>query len=114
MTPPYKLDTTEQLVWDSESSAAVLGSADGFLLILLDGLLPHASLEFATVRGYFYCGVLCVVNGSMEIEGPEEIECRRLLLRAAVPFAEYIAAKAPKDDSAEWCANLWKLEDPRA
>lgn len=105
------MDATEKLILQSTASAVVLGSGDKFVLIPLEGTLPQASLDLAAARGYGYAGVIAVVNNQVEIEGPE----RELLLLAAVPFAEYVVAQtAAKDDSAEWLARLWSLEDPRA
>lgn len=107
------MDATEKLILQSAASAAVLSSGDDFLLIPLeDGTLPQASVDFAKTRGYFYCGVLCVVNGQVEIEGPQE--CRPVLLRAAVPFAEYVVARnVPTDDSVDFLERLHRLDDPR-
>jgi hypothetical protein len=107
------MDATEKLVSQSATSAAVLGSGDDFLLVPLEGgTLPVASVEIAKARGYFYCGVLCVVNGHVEIEGPQEF--RPILLRAAVPFAEYVVAKKRAGDAVDWLEKLHSLPDSRA
>ena len=104
------MDATEKLILQSTASAVVLGNGDQFLLVPVDGALPQASLELAKTRGYGYAGVLCVVNGHVEIEGP----VRDLLLLAAVPFAEYVVAKrTTTGDSVAWCESLMRLEDTR-
>jgi hypothetical protein len=104
------MDASEKLLLQSKVSAVVLGCRDQFVLVPLDGLLPQASLDLAKARGYSYAGVVCVVNDQVEIEGPE----RELLLRAAVPFAEYVVAKrTATDDSVTWCESRRRLEDPR-
>jgi len=51
------MDAQQQLAWNCEDSVVVLGKGKEFLLVPLGEAIP-ASLQFANVCGYTYCGVI--------------------------------------------------------
>lgn len=122
MDAPYKLDPMQQLVWDSEISVACLGRNDGEHVLIplpFDAHAQAVTLQIATERGYSYCGAFGFRAGDCSsVVEPTNPDALPIMLQAAFTFARQIAAllkptAAAPDDSAEWLANLFKLEDPR-
>jgi hypothetical protein len=110
-------DTTEQLVWDSEVSYAVLGRDRDFVLVRLhvNGETEATQLAEAKRRNFFYAGVLGLRDGqpSAESSGPETAFTLTL---AALAFSQEMAASGrlrPKDDFCVFAEALFRLPDNR-
>ena len=111
------MDATEQLVWESEISAGVLGNANGqFILFWFDDTLDRTAMAAAVDRGFGYCGALGVVDGRAVVEPGPQSEASRALSFASLEFARTVAEHLRperKGDSAEWLEALFRLPDPR-
>jgi hypothetical protein len=113
------MDTQERLVSESEVSAAVLGrGGKDFVLIRLDGNRGSdaTALAEARSRGFFYCGALGITEGqpSAECSCPD---AALTMMHAALSFAQEMGVAGrlrPKDDSARWLEELYRLPDTRA
>ena len=57
------MDAEQQMVFDGECPAAVLGRGEEFILIFLDGPINDAATAEAAAKGFAYCGVMAVSNG---------------------------------------------------
>lgn len=113
------LDAQEQLVWDSEVCAAVVGKAGEFLLIRLDenGEGDELLMEAAARKGWAYCGVLGVKDGQAGAKCQPGADAIYTMMHAALAFAQEMAVAGrlrPKDDSARWLEELYRLPDTRA
>ena len=118
MDAPFKLDPMQQLTWDSEISCNVLGIGERFVLIANPVDFSSPAVAIAKAHGYAFCGVLGFRAGECNAAvDPANPDALLTMLHASFAFAKFVATQlqpTTKDDSAEWCANLWKLEDPRA
>jgi hypothetical protein len=118
MDAPYQLNAMEQLVWDSEISCNVLGKGERFVLISNPVDFSSPSLAIARESGFAYCGCVGYKAGECSAQvDPANPDALLTMLHASFAFTKFVATQvqpSAKDDSAEWCANLWKLEDPRA
>ena len=116
-----KLDPMQQITWDSEISANVLGlptQPDMFLLVPNPVDFASPSLAIAKQRGFAYCGCFGYKAGeckaAIDLSNPS---AALTMTHAALEFGKYVHTRLnppAKDDSLEFLANLWKLEDDRA
>jgi hypothetical protein len=110
------MDTTEQLILDSEVACAVLGRAGEFVLIFLDGKIENA-MEAAICRGWGYCGTLVVTKtGQPDVICEPDPDSVYTLMRAGLAFAQLVAERLrpkPEDDSLAWLEALHHLPDTR-
>jgi len=110
------MDAEEQLVWDAEISAVILGKGEEFVLIPLDGTPTPAFLELAKARGYEYCGVAAYKDGQCSASCERNPGAVHTVMCASFAFARYVAAKThlkPEGDGADWLERLATLVDPR-
>lgn len=107
------MDAQQQLVWDSEISAVVLGNGEEFVLVPLDEDTPD-SLVLAAARGFSFCGVLGYKDGAMSARPEPHPDATCAMTYASFAFAQYVAARIGRgDNSADWLEELWKLSDSR-
>ena len=113
-------DRFEQLAFDAQVCAAILGNLDtrDFALVALPGACP-ASLYG---RGFVFIGVTGIVDG--EPKTVLEVELDSAAIAAlAMALIRHLAAiivgklhpeqPAPTDDSVAWCEGLHSLHDTR-
>ena len=111
------MDHAEQMVMESEVSAAVLGRAGEFMLVDLGGETDTA-MEAARARGFTYCGVFAVVNGQATARPEPDADAALTMLYAGLAFAhlrqaDRLTPPPPKSDSVEWLTRLYALPDTR-
>lgn len=117
MDAPFQLDPQQQLVWDSEISAVVLGKGEQYFLIPLH-FNEHAqavTLSIARERGYAYCGVMGFKDGQCAVKcepGMELTMCAAAFGFALLHVAPKLSA-AQTDDSLDWLTKLHALKDER-
>ncbi len=109
------MDAEQQMVFDGECPAAVLGRGEEFILIFLDGPINDAATAEAAAKGFAYCGVMAVSNGQccakFDPTNPEGLD---VMMRAAWDFAERVAGKIKRQrSSTDWLERLWNLPDTR-
>jgi hypothetical protein len=108
------MDADEQLVFDAEVSAVILGKGPEFVLIPLDGTPTPASLQLARVRGYAYCGVAAYKDGQCSASCERNPSAVYTVMCASFAFAKYVVAnRKPEGDGAEWLQALYNLPDTR-
>jgi hypothetical protein len=108
------MDAQQQLAWDAEFSAAVLGNAAGEVLIVdLDGALPSDIGPYKQ-RGFTWCGVIGFQHGRCTANLEPTVEARACVAPASFQFAQLIAAKFKQSsEGAEWLKRLYSLPDTR-
>jgi len=108
------MDATERLVYDSEVSAAVLGKGDCFVLINSDNG-SVAATEAARAEGFYFCGVVGLKSGRVELEiASPDRETVRIMGFALREFADMCSANlVPESDFTNWMTRLHALVDPR-
>jgi hypothetical protein len=106
--------------WFYPIFVAVLGRDSESILVPLPGA-PEELLAIARAKGYGYAGMMSLWPRELKSKADVEPGCAPTMLAAVPVFAQYVketltarfqATPAP-DDSAEWLAKLWSLEDPR-
>jgi hypothetical protein len=113
MTPPYELDSHQQLVWDSEVSCVVLGSQsqpDRFLLVPLP-MAESMTGVLAVVkqtRDYAYAGTLAFNAGESSAVCEPGMEAT--MVHAALLFGKLVAELSPDVLELE---RMYRLEDTR-
>jgi hypothetical protein len=110
------MDAQEQLVMEGEISVAVLGKGAEFVLIELQGDIDEAATSQAREKGYAYCGVLGVKDGTAGAKCEPNPDAVYTMMHAGLAFAQLVADRLkqkPKGDGAEWLAALFALDDPR-
>lgn len=119
------MDTHEQIAFESEICAGVLGRAGEFVLIRLDQdeAGKQEALEGALSRGFVYCGVLGLKNGTAAVQSEPDPDALYTMMRASLAFGQFVAERigvppqepaAPETgDAAEWLARLASLPDTR-
>ena len=119
--PPYRLNAHQQIAWDCEVSAVVLGKGEEHVLIPTsrDGVDEHAqavTLQIAKQRGYEYCGVMGYgKNGECLAQSePTNPGAVYTMMFAAFTFARLFIAPKLKGDSVDWLERIFQLPDPRA
>ena len=97
------MDSQQQLVWDAEISAAVLGKGEEVLLVPLSepGPVPQSVIEDAQRRGLEFCGVMGYTNGQSAARCEPTEQAVITMARAVFSFAQYVADKL-KAQRAEW------------
>lgn len=111
------MDVQEQLVWESEVSAAVLGNGEEFVLIRLDinEECEQAAIERAISKGFVYCGVLGFKNGHAAVRCGDDPGAIYTIAHASVAFAHVIAQhlRRQQGDAVDWLESLHSLPDTR-
>lgn len=112
-------DEQERFALRSDFSCAVLGRGEEYVLIPLDdGPIDEAATMDAARKGFWYCGVMGVINGVAAARCNPDLECQRVMMAAAFGFAlkyaEHIRQKPNGDgDEVAWLEQLMRLEDAR-
>ena len=112
------MDAQEQLVWDGQFSAAVLGKGSDFALISLEDeeRIDGPALQEAIAKGFRYCGVMAVVNGQAAARCEPDPDSVLTMMHAAFAFARIAAEHiktATAAKSAAWLQQLFELPDSR-
>ena len=108
------MDAHEQIVWDGEVAAAVLGKGEDFALLFLNGPLDDATTKNALDRGFSYCGVLGIIDGRCAVKCEPRPDAALTMMHAALAFAQQVAELLrPRGDSVEWLDALYCLLDTR-
>jgi hypothetical protein len=111
-----KMDAQEQLVMEGEISVAVLGKGAEFVLIELQGEIDEDATDAAREKGYTYCGVLGVKDGTAGAKCEPHPDCVFTMMHAALAFAQLVADRLkqkPKGDGVAWLQRLFELPDTR-
>ena len=112
-------DEQEQLALRSDFACAVVGKGAEYVFFPLDNRpVDQAALEDAIRRGYFYAGVMGVINGVAAAKSAGSLESLEVMTAAAFGFAlkyaEHIRQKPNGDgDAVAWLEQLMRLEDTR-
>ncbi len=81
------MDAIEQLVWDSDEAAAVLGRGEEHTLVPFDGAgIPEAVTKNGHRRGFQFCGVLALVGGRAAAKCEPDPESLAVMVLAAIAF----------------------------
>ena len=113
------MDPQQQLVFDSEISAAVLGKGSEFVLIPLPKQTPldKAQVTRCNARGFLLAGFLGLKEGHVRVERESaHPEAAEPLLHGAIAFCLQNADKLQSDSSADsirWLEQLYSLPDLR-
>jgi hypothetical protein len=107
------MDAQQQLAWDSEISAAVVGKDEEVLLIPLDEDIC-AAVETAKARGFYFFGIMGYAYGRVDSKSQPNLEAMCGMAFAAGAFAELVVKRlrrcGPCVDELE---RLYALPDTR-
>ncbi len=106
------MDAQQQLVWNGEHSAVVLGRGKDFTLVFLDSPIDGAVTAEAADRGFAYCGILTVVAGRVAAECRPHMDALYTMMHASLAFAQQVAGRL-RHGREDWLEQLWKLPDTR-
>jgi hypothetical protein len=107
------VDSSEKLVFDSETAVGVLGRGADFVLInLTGGELDQAAIDEALSRGLEYCGVLAVSRNGQAGAKCASLDTLETLVLAAAAFGAQVAERLrpqPKSDgdAVAWLTRLF-------
>ena len=106
------MDAVKELVTNSQNPAAILGNESGFLLAYLDGQqISESDRAIANLRGYYFAGAVGLIGGKVEIAPEPFLECKLIVLVAALEYANRLTAS--KGESVSWLERLMLLPDTR-
>jgi hypothetical protein len=108
------MDAQQQVVWNAEISAAVLGNAAGHSVVIdLDRSLP-SDLDLFKQHGFTWCGVMAYSNGQCSASCELTVEAMSCLASAAFQFAQLVAARLKRgNENTAWLERLYQLPDTR-
>jgi hypothetical protein len=106
--------------WFYPINCVVLGRDSESILVPVPDA-SEALLAIARAKNYAYAGMMTLLPRELQSKAECEPGMERVMMCAVPKFAQYVketltarfqATPAP-DDSAEWLAKLWIMEDPR-
>jgi hypothetical protein len=109
------MNAGQQIAWDCENAAVVIGNEHEYQLVPLDGPIDWA-LATAKARGYDFVGVIGLRGGKTVFAPEPGMDAR--MMRAVPDFFQYVKTRLaryePKGDGVAWLESLWTLPDARS
>jgi hypothetical protein len=110
-------DPLQKLADESPICCAVLGNSRSNEIMLIDlDRRPWPEPGPYQAAGFFFAGVVGFRQGKAESHAQPGIDATCAVLRASIPFAEYVTHKLKSQQrrgDADWLQRLYDLPDPR-